>query len=256
MNAVRSAWQEERAALDNAADILGMERIDILQRKNRVQDAGCGNALGQRQLHQDAMHARVAVKPIDERQEFVGRRFGRQPMQAAGEPVLLAGLLLVADIDLARRIFADQDRGQAGPHAGGEGELADVGCDFGTDLLRERFAVQKGRSHAWSNLVVVQQGLIGGRLRDCACHFGGLDNVNPATAAIEFHNAINQGEKRIVAALTDALPRVEDRAHLPDENIAGTDQFAAKPLYTATLGIGIPAIAAGSLTFLMCHINT
>ena len=39
-------------------------------------------------------------------------------------------------------------------------------------------------------------------------------------------------------------------------NAGGTDLLAAKPLDAATLGIGIPAVAAGSLTFLMCHFNT
>jgi hypothetical protein len=56
--------------------------------------------------------------------------------------------------------------------------------------------------------------------------------------------------------LTDAGASLENRADLPHDDISGTNLFAAKPLHTATLGIGIPTVAAGSLTFLMCHINT
>ncbi len=84
----------------------------------------------------------------------------------------------------------------------------------------------------------------------------GWHDLNPATAAIELYKTIDQGEKRVVATLTDALPCLENRAQLPHEDISSTDLFAAKPLHTATLGVGIPTIAAGSLTFLMRHVNT
>jgi hypothetical protein len=83
-----------------------------------------------------------------------------------------------------------------------------------------------------------------------------LNDLNPATAAIELDETIDQGEECIVAALTDALSCLENRAQLPHDDISGTDLLAAKPLHAATLGIGIPTVAAGSLTFLMCHVNT
>ncbi len=117
LNAVRSAGQEQRAALHDAADILRMECVDVLQRKDRVETRVVSIRLGQRQLHEDSVHAGIAVELIDQGQELVGRRLGREPVQAAGQPVLLAGLLLVADVDLAGRIFADQDRRQAWLHA-------------------------------------------------------------------------------------------------------------------------------------------
>jgi len=80
--------------------------------------------------------------------------------------------------------------------------------------------------------------------------------MDPATAAIKLDKAIHQGEERIVATLADALTSVENRAQLPNEDIPGADLLAAESLHTSTLGIGIPAVAAGSLTFLMCHVNT
>jgi hypothetical protein len=80
--------------------------------------------------------------------------------------------------------------------------------------------------------------------------------LNPPTAAIELYETIDQGEERIVATLPDAVAGLENRAQLPHENISGTDLLAAKPLHTAALGIGIPTVTAGSLTFLMCHVNT
>src|SRR5208282_2470984 len=151
LNAVRSTWQEKWAALDNAADVGGMEGIDVLKRQDRVQNAGRIDSLGQRQLHQDAMHGRVTVQAFDQRQEIVSRRLGGQAMQATGQSILLAGPLLVADVDLAGRIFANQDRGKAWLHTGAMRELTYLGCDFGTDFFRQRFAVQKDCSHAWAD---------------------------------------------------------------------------------------------------------
>jgi len=46
---------------------------------------------------------------------------------------------------------------------------------------------------------------------------------------------------------------MKDRANLPNEDIAGTNLFAAKTLYSPALAVRIAPVAAGALTFLMCH---
>ena len=46
LDAVRSAGQEQRPALHDAADVLGMEGVDVLQRRDGVQHAGRVDALG------------------------------------------------------------------------------------------------------------------------------------------------------------------------------------------------------------------
>ncbi len=81
-------------------------------------------------------------------------------------------------------------------------------------------------------------------------------DVDAATATVELDEAIDQSEKRVIAPLADVQTRVENGSHLADENVAGTNRFAAKTLDAATLGIGIAAVAAGSLTFLMSHVST
>ena len=43
---------------------------------------------------------------------------------------------------------------------------------------------------------------------------------------------------------------------LPNQDIAGDDLLAAEPLHAAALAVGITPVAAGALTFLMCHDDT
>jgi len=80
--------------------------------------------------------------------------------------------------------------------------------------------------------------------------------LHAAPAPIEFHEAVDQGVEGVVAPLSDTRPGLEDRAQLPDEDVASPDLFAAESFHATTLGIGIPSVATGSLTFLMCHLNT
>jgi hypothetical protein len=83
-----------------------------------------------------------------------------------------------------------------------------------------------------------------------------LYDVNPPPTAIKFYKTVHECKKGVIAALSDPLARLENRADLPHEDVSGPDLLAPKPLYSAALGIGIPAVAARSLTFLMCHFKT
>ena len=85
-----------------------------LERRNGVQHTRRIEAVRQRQLHQNAMHALVRVELLDQQQELFRRRFGGQAVQAAGQAVLLAGFLLVADVDLACRIVATRTAARHG----------------------------------------------------------------------------------------------------------------------------------------------
>ena len=106
------------------ADIQRMEAVDILGRIDGQQHLRGVDVLGQRQLHQDAVHGLVGVEPGDQRQQLgFGRALG-QAMIEARHAELGRELALAADIDLARRVLADQHRCQArlGP-AGGDQRL-------------------------------------------------------------------------------------------------------------------------------------
>ena len=79
------------------------------------------------------------------------------------------------------------------------------------------------------------------------------NHVHAATFAVELHLAIDEGEERVIATLTDALTSVEFRAELTNDDVAGDDLLATVTLHTATLTIRITTVAAGALTFFMCH---
>jgi hypothetical protein len=79
------------------------------------------------------------------------------------------------------------------------------------------------------------------------------DHANPPAVLIVLHRALNQREQRKVAPLADASAWMKPIADLPNEDIAGHDALAAKPLHAAALSVGVAAIAAGPLTFFMCH---
>ena len=102
---------------------------------DRFEHAPFVDLLRQRQLHQDAVDGRVAVQPVDQSQKFLGRGLGRRAMKLAGNAGLLAGFLLVADIDLAGRVLAHQHGRQAGRHAGLGDERRRFLGDFRPDLL-------------------------------------------------------------------------------------------------------------------------
>jgi len=82
-----------------------------------------------------------------------------------------------------------------------------------------------------------------------------LEHVDAAAAAIEFYVAVDQGVEGVVVALAHVAAGMETGAQLPNKNIARPDVLAAKALYAATLGIRIATVAAGALTFFMCHGN-
>ena len=79
------------------------------------------------------------------------------------------------------------------------------------------------------------------------------NHVDTAAGAVEFHDAVNQSEQREILSLPDPAARVKSVADLPDNDVAGNHAFARISLDAAPLTGGISAIAAGTLTFLMCH---
>src|SRR5262245_61333341 len=79
------------------------------------------------------------------------------------------------------------------------------------------------------------------------------DDVDAAAFAVELDRAIDQREERVVAALADAFAGVELCTQLTDDDVAGDDLLAAVSLHTAALTVGIATVAAGALTFFMCH---
>jgi hypothetical protein len=113
------------------------------------------DVLRQRHLHQDAVDGRVGVQGGDAVQQGRFRQVGLVFFQHRVEADVAAGLDLVAHVDVAGRVFADQDHGQAGLLAGG-GEFGGAGGDFGAQLLGKLDSVDQlgghGRAHHWTKM--------------------------------------------------------------------------------------------------------
>ena len=90
-----------------------MQAVDILGGIDGI-DHGLGvQALGQRQLHENAVHGGIAVELGDHRQQIGLRDVGRQLVLERGHAGSLGLRMLGADIDFAGGIVADQNHCEA-----------------------------------------------------------------------------------------------------------------------------------------------
>jgi hypothetical protein len=105
---------------------------------------------GQGELDQDAVDRRVVVEGLDAGQQFGLGEVGRVLLEHRVQAAVLAGLDLVAHVDLAGRVLADQHHRQAGDHAAGL-ERGGAGGDLGAQCLGERVAVDQLGCHRFSN---------------------------------------------------------------------------------------------------------
>src|SRR5690349_12286769 len=70
---------------------------------------------------------------------------------------------------------------------------------------------------------------------DRFARFGALD--------LELDRAIDQGEQRVVAAEADARARMEARAALADDDVAGFDRLATIDLHAEVLRVRVATVA-------------
>ena len=82
------------------------------------------------------------------------------------------------------------------------------------------------------------------------------DDADASATDIELDDAIGKREEGVVAAYADVAARVELCAALADDDAAGADGLPPVRFDAEPLRIRIPAVARGTLTFLMSHIGT
>ena len=73
-------------------------------------------------------------------------------------------------------------------------------------------------------------------------------------SALEFDQAVFEGEEGVVAADADVEAGEELGAALTDDDGPGGDGLAAVRLHPAVLRVAVPAVAGTALTFLVSHI--
>ena len=90
-----------------------METVDILARVDAVDELRGIAAIGQRQLHQDAVDSGVGVEPVDQRQQFGIAGIRRQVEVDGADTDLFRRSALVAHVHAGSRVAADQHHRQA-----------------------------------------------------------------------------------------------------------------------------------------------
>ena len=151
----RRARHEPRRTDREEADVERVKAVDVLQGIDPLDDGRLVDLLGQRQLHQDAVDRRIVVQSVDR-----GEQFGLGSRREAAErvpfiPAALQAASLVADVDLAGRIVADQHDGQARDDPSFGSQLGDLGAYLAADLLRECTSIENlsRQENAPGNLV-------------------------------------------------------------------------------------------------------
>ncbi len=116
-DAIGRARRENLPADDQRADIVEMEAVDILLRRDCLQHLGHVDVLGQRQLNEDAVDIVICIELADQDQQLLVGDRGWQAMAGRLDADRFAGLDLARDVDLRGGIFADKHDRQAGRHA-------------------------------------------------------------------------------------------------------------------------------------------
>jgi hypothetical protein len=77
--------------------------------------------------------------------------------------------------------------------------------------------------------------------------------LDAAAAAVEFHVAVNQSEKRVIVSPAHAFAWMKNGAQLPNNDVAGLYMFSAESFNAAALAVRVATVSAGALAFFMCH---
>jgi hypothetical protein len=78
-------------------------------------------------------------------------------------------------------------------------------------------------------------------------------DADPAVSLIVLNHSILKGIERKVASLADILARMQLRAALADDDVAGNDGLIAEFLDTEPLRMTRASVAGSGLALLMCH---
>ncbi len=125
----------EGPARGEQARVDGVEAVDVLLGPDRVEHLLLADLLGERELHEDPVDLLVHVETREHLHEGGLGRVGGQHVELAADAGVERRLLLVARVDLARRILADEDHLEPGRASVLLHERRDALTDLGADLL-------------------------------------------------------------------------------------------------------------------------
>jgi hypothetical protein len=145
---VGGAGEEGRLAHRETTGRVGVQRVDVLGGQDQLLHRRGVEVLGQRQLDEDPVDLLVLVELADDAARAPpGVVSSSSSIWRLTMPGRLAGPVLHADVDLARRVAAHQHGGQAGGDPVLGLQAGDVVGDAGTDLGRQGLAVEDACGH-------------------------------------------------------------------------------------------------------------
>ena len=145
--AERRAWHETGLAHGKPPGVGDVEAVHILVRRNCRDHCLFVEVRGEGKLDEYAIDGRIGIEPFDQRQQLVSWGIRGQAMLEARHACGHGRLVLGADIDLARRVFADQHDREPGLAPGARFERCGMACNTLAQLAGERFSVNQGHRH-------------------------------------------------------------------------------------------------------------
>ena len=140
-HAVGRARPHQWIAQHEAPDVVRMETVHVLARRDRLDDRALVDVVRQWHLHQDPVDRDIEIQSLDQAQQFgLCRRMG-QVVAYRDEPAFLAGSPLVPHVDVRGWIVADEDHRKARPPLALRGEAVAPLADFAPKLGSDRLAV-------------------------------------------------------------------------------------------------------------------
>ena len=127
------AGRESRLAALQPSHIHRMEAVDVLVRRDRLEQPLGIDVLRQGQLDQDAVDVVARVQLGDQRQHLVSRNALGRRQHLAEDTQFPAGLYLAANVDLRCRHLADENDRETRNDAARRQSLH-LGCDLGLNL--------------------------------------------------------------------------------------------------------------------------
>ena len=91
------------------------------------------------------------------------------------------------------------------------------------------------------------------RLRLLCDLFVNRDLLAILVLALELHDAVHEGEERVVLTLADVDAGVDLRSALSDEDVAGQNKLTVGSLGAKALRLTVAAVLGGTHAFFMCH---
>ncbi len=140
-HAERSARDEIGASGDEAADIEGMEAIDIFGGVDCFENFLCVNLCGKWKLDENAVDVVAAIQILDDGEQLAGADCSGRREVETGEAEFFAGCDFAGDVDFGGGVFTDEDGDQAGADAG-VAEGGDFAGELRVDLVADGVAVE------------------------------------------------------------------------------------------------------------------